>query len=233
MNNVGFTDLDKLTGSGLSAIFFDFDGVLVDSVDIKAQAFMSLFVDQPETMQQQIADIFYRYTGRSRQEKLLHIFQHVLQQPVTTEEIDQLSAQFKERSMQAVINCEAINGSYQLLNSLPQILKTFVVSGTPEKELQDIITARGLTNHFTEIRGTPTRKEKNIANILQRHDLTAKNCLMIGDGKVDQDAALENGMPFIGVVATGKSSPFNTGTILIKDMTELQQLIINSLAITG
>lgn len=202
----------------LDAIFFDFDGVLADSLKIKGDAFLSLFNDCNEQEKKAIEQHFYRYTGHSRQEKLQYIYQNILLQALSSEKLEQLCKQFKERSLKAVIDSQEIGGTSALLNSLPDNMIYFVVSGTPEKELQQIVMARGIDKYFTQVKGTPTRKERNIAELLKHYQLDPKRCLMIGDGLVDKDAADYNQMPFIGVVETNKTSPFPAETQIFTDL---------------
>jgi len=209
----------------LDAIFFDFDDVLAESLDIKAKAFLSLFQGQSQSIIQQIETYFYQYTGRSRQEKIKYVHSHILKKPINSSDIKALSNLFGQRSLAAVINCPEIRGTTELLSSLPCNLKSFVVSGTPEDDLIEIVTARGLCPYFDAIRGTPTRKELQISQLLRQYQLNAGKCLMVGDGLVDHLAARINGMPFIGVVARGKVNHFKKGVTTVRDMEMLQSLL--------
>ncbi len=185
----------------LEAVFFDFDGVLVDSLDIKVNAFLSLCDRETPALQQQIRDYFYRYTGRSRQEKIENIYTRILDRAIDAQTVEALSRQFSAESLQAVIECDEIPGADALLEHLPTTVKKFVVSGTPEHELITIINARNMAHHFDAIKGTPRRKEDNIADLLAQHRLNASACLMLGDGHVDLFAAEQNQLHFIGVAA--------------------------------
>ncbi|MEJ2420077.1 MAG: HAD hydrolase-like protein, partial [Exilibacterium sp.] len=143
----------------------------------------------------------FRPNGRSRQEKIENIYTRILDRAIDAQTVEALSRQFSAESLQAVIECDEIPGADALLEHLPTTVKKFVVSGTPEHELITIINARNMAHHFDAIKGTPRRKEDNIADLLAQHRLNASACLMLGDGHVDLFAAEQNQLHFIGVAA--------------------------------
>jgi phosphoglycolate phosphatase-like HAD superfamily hydrolase len=123
--------------------------------------------------------------------------------------------------MEAVIRSQEVAGADTLLRVLKaRGLPMFVVSGTPEIELQQVVEVRGMSGYFVEVRGTPVEKEINIAELLGTHRLDAARCLMVGDGRVDYVAAVHNLMPFVGVVKS--SNPFAPGVPVVGNLAELQ-----------
>ena len=62
-----------MSGNVLSAVIFDFDGVIVESLDVKADAFRSLFADHPEHVDQ-IVRLHRENLGVSRYEKFRTIY---------------------------------------------------------------------------------------------------------------------------------------------------------------
>lgn len=222
------SELDGLSGrsslpalGNLQAVFFDFDDALAQSLDIKAEAFLSLFAERDEALRQQILQFFLHNTGRARSTKLRHVYSELLGEPLNETALEALCQQFAERSMEAVIRSPEVAGADALLRVLKaRDLPMFVVSGTPETELQQVVEARGMAGYFVEVRGTPVEKEINIAELLSTHRLDAARCLMVGDGRVDYIAAVHNLMPFVGVVKG--SNPFAPGVPVVGDLTELQ-----------
>jgi HAD superfamily hydrolase (TIGR01549 family) len=210
--------------SDLQAVFFDFDDALAQSLDIKAETFLSLFAGRSDALRQQILAFFVHNTGRSRSTKLRHVYSEMLQEPLSEEALAALCQQFAERSMDAVIGSPEVPGAGALLDELQtRGIAMFVVSGTPEKELQQVVEARGMAGFFVEVRGTPVEKEINIAELLRAHRLDVARCLMVGDGRVDYIAAVHNLMPFVGVVKG--ENPFAPGTAVVADLSQLQQLL--------
>ncbi len=67
----------------LQALFFDFDGVIVDSNSTKTAAFRALFKDYKEQVIAEIVAYHRRHGGISRVEKIRYAHQHIIKQPLT------------------------------------------------------------------------------------------------------------------------------------------------------
>ena len=75
------------------AIIFDFDGVLVESMGIKAEAFCYLFRDFPH-LKKKILDLHMSRGGMSRWEKFRIIYEEYLGEPLTEAKKNQLGKEF-------------------------------------------------------------------------------------------------------------------------------------------
>src|SRR5207248_10291077 len=74
-------------------IIFDFDGVILESVHVKAQAFRSLFEAYPEH-QERIVQLHLQQGGLSRYEKFRRIYADFLHLPLSEEEMVRLDTAF-------------------------------------------------------------------------------------------------------------------------------------------
>ncbi|WP_292977280.1 HAD hydrolase-like protein [Nitrosomonas sp.] len=204
------------------AIIFDFDGVIVESGDIKAQAFADLYRHHGEVIAQAAVDYHRANGGMSRYLKF-HYFQKNLlnNPPLTKEEEQELDRQFSELVMNAVIACQPVAGAETLLNKMASQIPLFVASGTPESELQVIVERRNLSHYFTEVRGSPRLKETLIADILSAYPLDPERVLMIGDALVDYESAHQNGVAFLGRVRPGDDNPFPESVEIVPDLCPL------------
>ena len=63
----------------VKAIIFDFDGVLVESVDIKTRAFARLFESEENDAVKEIVNYHLGHAGVSRFEKFKYIYNNILQ----------------------------------------------------------------------------------------------------------------------------------------------------------
>lgn len=78
----------------IRAIIFDFDGVILDSVDIKTKAFARLFEEHgPEVVEQVVADHLAQ-CGISRFRKFAHIYENILHRPMPDGESERLGEKF-------------------------------------------------------------------------------------------------------------------------------------------
>ncbi|HNR11223.1 MAG TPA: HAD hydrolase-like protein [Nitrosomonas europaea] len=201
------------------AIIFDFDGVIVESGDIKAQAFAELYRHHGETIAQAAVTYHRANGGMSRYLKFHYFQQNLLNYPpLTKEEEQELDRRFSELVMNAVISCQPVTGAEALLHRMVDQIPLFVASGTPESELRMIVEQRGLSRYFTEVRGSPRLKETLIADILSAYPLVPERVLMIGDALVDYESAHQNGIAFLGRVRPGDDNPFPESVEIVPDL---------------
>ena len=204
------------------AIIFDFDGVIVESGDIKTQAFADLYHSYGEQVVTEVVRYHRQNGGMSRYHKFRHFQQHLLGRPsLTMEEEQSLDQRFSELVMEAVIASQAVPGAEALIQKAAATIPLFVASGTPENELKTIVERRGLSSYFTEVRGSPLSKQSLIAEILTTYALIPERVLMIGDAMADYYGATVNGTAFLGRVRPGDDNPFPGQVKIVPDLCAL------------
>lgn len=206
----------------LQAIFFDFDGVLVDSNPIKTEAFQTLFRDYNEEIVAEIVDLHQQHGGISRVEKIRHAHQHIIKQPLTEQGVADWAAKYSKLVMEKVIEVGWICGAKEFLDTIQGIVPIFVISGTPETELREIIGRRKMLGYFGEILGSPIKKPVHIRNLLSDYQLVPEHCVFVGDALTDYNAARETGLQFIGIHGDVE---FPNGTTVLQDCKGLQRAI--------
>ena len=204
------------------AIIFDFDGVIVESGDIKTQAFAELYRPYGEQVVTEVVRYHRQNGGMSRYLKFSYFQQHLLNgPPLTTEEERELDQRFSQLVIDAVITSQAVAGAEALIQKAAATIPLFVASGTPENELKTIVERRGLSPYFTEVRGSPLSKQTLIAEILTTHALIPQRVLMIGDAMADYQGATLNGTAFLGRVRPGDENPFPAQVKIVPDLCSL------------
>lgn len=212
-----------MTDTCPDAIIFDFDGVLVESVDIKTQAFTELYRQHGDDVMAQVERYHLGNAGISRFVKFRHIQTEILgAAPLDDAGVADLAAQFAQRVIDKVVGAPMVAGAQAFLDRhLGKPM--FVVSGTPDEELAEIIRRREFERYFTDSWGSPGSKAEHIAELLARYRLESSRCVMIGDAMADYQGAHANRVPFLGRVARGAESPFPPGTRTFTDFTELPE----------
>ncbi|ODS33770.1 MAG: hypothetical protein SCARUB_01127 [Candidatus Scalindua rubra] len=76
--------------------FFDFDGVIVDSLETKAQAFGALFKDYGEEIVRKVIDYHLQNGGMSRYEKFKFYYNNFLNKKITQEIIGDLDREYSQ-----------------------------------------------------------------------------------------------------------------------------------------
>jgi phosphoglycolate phosphatase-like HAD superfamily hydrolase len=200
--------MSSLLPQKLSAVVFDFDGVLVESVDIKTQAFAALYAEHGGAVQKQVVAHHLAFGSVSRFEKIRHYETVLLNRSVTQDEVLVLAERFGQMVEDAVVASPAVDGALTLLDHLSGRMAMFVVSGTPEVELQRITQRRGMSKYFREVRGSPEKKPAILRDLIERFGLIPDESVMIGDSLGDYEAAAVCGLSFIGRVPDEHANPF-------------------------
>ena len=212
---------DRHPGEGLAAVFFDFDGVLAESLDIKVRAFTELYKEHGAEILARVLAHHRAHGGVSRIQKIRHCHREMLGIRLEPEKLMTLGRRFSSLVVDAVVESAWVEGARELLDGLVGRLPLFVVSGTPEPELHDIVARRGMNDYFVAVRGSPPDKITVIRELLDAHDLPADRVLFVGDAMTDYDAAHVTGLRFIGRVPPGEESPFPPATAIVTDLTAL------------
>lgn len=203
----------------IRAAVFDFDGVVLESADIKTRAFRRLFDGNEEAVDYHLA-----HQGVSRYEKFRHITTKILERPYSEEDEQRLAARFSELVFDEVLVCPFVPGAQALLERRRHELPLFVASGTPEAELRHIASARGLLGCFNGIYGTPPTKGEILRAILEETRLDQDAVLMVGDAMTDLEGARAAGVRFVGRVRPGDPDPFATERVpVVSDLDELDR----------
>ena len=181
------------------ALFFDFDGVLTDSVDIKSEAFLALYLDATQVQKNEILDYHLKNGGMSRYKKIEYYNREIFDLDDSVEAIEALAQRFSQLVVEKVVSSEEIAGAGEFLEAVHSKTPLFIVSGTPENELTEIIRRRYSVDIFQEVLGSPTLKHEHLKYLLMKYGFTAENCLFFGDALGDKEASESCGIPFIAI----------------------------------
>ena len=143
----------------IKAIALDFDGVVLESAEIKTQAFSGVFKNYPEHLEA-IINHHLNNVGVSRYEKFKFVYKSILNAELTEKKMKRLGECFTELSLEKVKACAEVPGALEFLKEVYGRYSIFIVSGTPQKELEEVIEFRGMSGYFTEIFGSPPAKNK-------------------------------------------------------------------------
>ncbi len=197
------------------AIFFDFDGVILDSVHVKTRTFAAMFCQYGPEVEQAVVDYHLAHGGVSRFKKFEHYYNNILGKPVTPKELQTLGEQFSSLALQGVLDSPYIPGALETLRALKEHgIPCFVASGTPDDEIKLIVEKKDLSQYFLEVHGSPRKKEEIVQDVLERYGYDPGQCLFIGDAMTDYEAAQKCRTQFLGIVQNGHDTPFPVETIV-------------------
>jgi phosphoglycolate phosphatase-like HAD superfamily hydrolase len=195
------------------AVFFDFDGVVLDSVQVKTEAFAQMFRSFGPDVEQAVVAYHLAHGGMSRFEKFRYYYNNLLHMPVSEDRLLALGEEFSDLVLTKILEAPFVAGASETLIKLAiERVPAFVVSGTPDVEVKFIVEKRKLIGYFQEVHGSPRYKDEILRDIIGRKGYEPEHCLFLGDAMTDYKAALVVGTRFLGVVPEGIPSPFPDGT---------------------
>ncbi len=184
----------------LEAFFFDFDGVLADSVEVKTRAFAKLFEPFGPEIQDMVVEHHRRNGGMTRVDKFYHYYREFLGKPLDDVELQRLCSDFSRLVVDEVVFAPEILGAEEFLKKWYKHVPCFVVSATPDEEISEIVSRRGLEIYFREVLGSKRSKQENVEFLFEKYHLNSEKCVFFGDAEGDYRAAQACSINFIGIV---------------------------------
>ena len=183
--------------SSIHAIAFDFDGVLAESVEVKTRAYALLFNEEKEEAVSQFVAYHIKHGGISRYEKIKVFYKDILQRPLSEKRFQELVLRFSKLVVDEVVAARWVEGAQEFLVQNKKQYKLFIVSGTPEDELNEIVQRRGMDHFFDAVRGSPKDKVTLLGEVMDEYKLKPEEMMFVGDAETDWSAARETGVPFL------------------------------------
>ena len=187
----------KMSSTNIKVIAFDLDGTLLESNHIKDEAFDTIFSEWPEH-REIILKWHFSHNHIDRREKFRYFVEEVLTLPEQDKLIEVLTDRFSKLTTQAIIDCSFVEGALSFLEYIQGKVATYLISATPQKELNKILFARKLKNYFNEVYGAPINKEEVLKTIMTNEKMSPNKVLYIGDSPEDLQAAEVLDIQFIG-----------------------------------
>jgi phosphoglycolate phosphatase-like HAD superfamily hydrolase len=201
-------------------LIFDFDGVILDSVGIKDEAFHDLFEDATEKQKEEVLQFHRSTPGLPRQIKIERILTEVLKRPLNRDSVTGALDRYSKIVWDRVTKCPEVHGIRSYLEEQANIPK-YIVSASPQGELNELTRARGLTPYFKGIFGGPGSKSALLRAILEKEDIRPSQVLMYGDKTSDLEAASDVGIQFVARVTGDEEEGFPESIERIEDFTEV------------
>lgn len=202
------------------AIFFDFDGVIMDSMDLKLDSYCQALAPFGFPTGE-IDRIMRDNMGTSRHKILVAMYQELSGKPITDEIFKTALTLFNELDEASRARMKPMPGSLEFLGKIHRHYFTAVVTGTPEDVVRRTTAFHKLNPYFDIVRGSPDTKTVILTALMADNGLAPDDCLMIGDGRADQEAADNCRIRFAGMNCHGASFDPATAWRVIRDLNEL------------
>ncbi len=184
-------------------IIFDFDGVILDSVPVKTNAFRKLFSDYPDSLVDEFINYHLLNGGVSRYKKIRYFHENLLKKEISEKEILNYADMYSDLTKE-----ELANKKYLIMDSIDfvrinhEIYDMHIASGADEQDLLYICDTLGISKYFVTINGSPKPKNEIINNIMGIYNYKKDESCLIGDSLSDFQVAEDTGIIFFGYNCT-------------------------------
>jgi phosphoglycolate phosphatase-like HAD superfamily hydrolase len=175
--------------------FFDCDGVLLDSNQLKSESFNEVALPYGKENAQALVECNKRLGGVTRFEKFRYFFETILEKKSFEKELEKALYNFSTLVCEKLISCPETSGVRDFLGRLPTNTRKYVVSGGAQSEIQYVFKQRGLDIYFNGIYGSPNSKEVIMSNRVRSSDMQYP-AVFIGDSRYDYEIAMRFNLDF-------------------------------------
>jgi phosphoglycolate phosphatase-like HAD superfamily hydrolase len=182
----------------IKTIFWDFDGVLMNSNAVRDKGFELVLADYPKDQVKQLMGFHQANGGLSRYVKFRYFFERIRGEEITNEEVQVWADKFSDIMLANLIDKSLlIQETNDFVKANYKNYNMHIVSGSDGNELRQICRGVEIDQYFKSIEGSPTPKKELVANRLKANEYNAEDCLLIGDSINDYDAAIINNLLFM------------------------------------
>lgn len=119
-------------------IFFDFDGVIAESVSAKTDAFKAMYLPYGKDIASSVVEYHKLHGGVSKYEKFKYFHKEFLNEVINQEKIDELASQFSSIVLDKVINSDEVLGANYFIEKYHKKFQFWIITGTPTEEMEII-----------------------------------------------------------------------------------------------
>jgi len=181
----------------IKSILWDFDGVIAESVNVKTDAFYEMYLPYGKDVAECVVEHHMENGGVSRFEKFRHYHNTFLNIKLTDQDIKTMSQTFSDLVLRKVVSSPYIPGVIEFIQKTQSKYKHFVISGTPNEEMKEIVSQRNIQDLFQDVMGSPKTKTEWIHELVKSNKIEISQSVFVGDAMTDFKAANETGMKFV------------------------------------
>jgi phosphoglycolate phosphatase-like HAD superfamily hydrolase len=185
--------------SNKKVLLWDFDGVIIDSNEVREFGFRKIFASYPASQVDDLIKYHNKNGGLSRYVKIRFFYENILNQSISDEDVAKYAEEFSVVMRDELIKKKyLIEETVEFLENVQNDFIMHIVSGSDQKELRFLCQELDVAKFFLSIHGSPVHKNELVKNLIEDNDYSAKELVLIGDSINDYEAAKINEIDFIG-----------------------------------
>lgn len=223
LTNIEFEETsvnDKIVG-----IIFDFDGVILESAGIKTDCYRKFAESIGECIEEFI-QYHIENGGISRHIKIRHYFENLLSRDLSEEDEKNHVDVYTKCVVDSVAKAPFVPGAKEFIKWASQKVPLDIISGTPQNELDGVVSQKQLGSYFDSVKGYPTTKPERISELIQKKKCRPSECVYVGDALSDYEAAQTAECRFIGRMTSENTDVFKDLDFeKVSDLFELRKVM--------
>lgn len=181
----------------IKVIFWDFDGVLMDSNAVRDLGFERVLADFPPEQVEQLLAFHRANGGLSRYVKFRYFFEEVRSEPIDEAGIMKWASKFSLIMKSLLINPNLlITQTLDFVKQNQGRFTMYITSGSDQDELRFLCKSLQIDTLFSSIHGSPKPKKEWVADLIKKNGYELNQCVLIGDSINDWEAANYNNIKF-------------------------------------
>lgn len=182
-----------------SVILWDFDGVIIDSNEIRTQGFIHIFKSYNKDDVLRLVNFHKENGGLSRYFKINYFFKNILGTNISEEEILIYANNYKKYVLSNLMDKNfLISDSINYIKQNYKNKDMHIVSASDESELNELCNFYNISKYFISLKGSPVSKIDNISSLIIHQEYSRNQVTYIGDSVNDFEAAKSNKINFFG-----------------------------------
>ena len=194
---------ENLNKISRQAVFFDFDGTILDSANAKLQAFFEIY-ELYGALNEETMAYLKENVGLPRHFKLGNL-NKILNNKIDK---DTLHKEFEKILCDKLKNAHLLPGAKAYLKKLYNLgIPLYIISAAPDVEVMKYLQHFKILEYFKEVLCDSNNKAIQLAEIIEKERIDISYSRYYGDSKTDYDASLANNLNYINV---GDSLPIKS-----------------------
>ena len=184
----------------IDLIIWDFDGVILDSDDVRIFGFKECLKKHGNQNQIDLLINYHKENGGlSRYNKIGYFFSKILKKELNENLFKNILNEFNKIMINELSKKKyLINETVEYISNNYKNIEMHIASGSDHNELNFLCEKLKISHFFKSINGSPTTKFEIVKNIFKKNKLIKDNAILIGDSINDYEAAKFNSIIFYG-----------------------------------
>ncbi len=182
----------------IDLVIFDCDGVLLDTMQAKIEAFRRWVPEAHKDKRAIFMDYIMTGFGKSRAYHITYFYREILKEDPDSTFLNAEIDRFTDICEPLCAGASWRKGSREFVEAcVAGGVRCYVLSGTPQKQLENMLASSGASTLFDGIIGSPPGKPESMELLLAETGVSAERTIFIGDANADQIAAIHVGTHFV------------------------------------